>query len=68
MGPSSPTVIPEWVTTKFTGEEYPVPILTIGMPDIFGKSGKGMELFDYFHIGVNDIVEKTDKFFKRDYI
>jgi transketolase len=53
---------------EVTGEEYPVPILRIGMPDIFGKSGKGMELFDYFHIGVNDIVEKTDKFFKREYI
>ena len=53
---------------EVAGEEYPVPILRIGMPDIFGKSGKGMELFDYFHIGVNDIVEKTDKFFKREYI
>ncbi len=53
---------------EVTAEEYPVPILRIGMPDIFGKSGKGMELFDYFHIGVNDIVEKTDKFFKREYI
>ena len=52
---------------EVAGEEYPVPILRIGMPDIFGKSGKGMELFDYFHIGVNDIVEKTDKFFRRDY-
>jgi transketolase len=52
---------------EVTADEYPVPILRIGMPDIFGKSGRGMELFDYFHIGVNDIVEKTDKFFKRDY-
>ena len=26
-----------------------------GMNDIFGKSGKGMELFDYFHIGYKDL-------------
>jgi transketolase len=51
---------------EVTSEEYPVPVLRIGMPDIFGKSGKGMELFDYFHIGVNDIVEKANDFFKRD--
>ncbi|MEM0139411.1 MAG: transketolase family protein [Ferroplasma sp.] len=48
-------------------EEYPVPLLRIGMPDIFGKSGKGMELFDYFHLGVNDIVTSVDRFFKREY-
>nr|WP_276929281.1 transketolase family protein [Ferroplasma acidiphilum] len=52
---------------EVTSEEYPVPVMRIGMPDIFGKSGKGMELFDYFHIGVNDIVEKTDRFFKGDF-
>ncbi|AAT43275.1 transketolase family protein [Picrophilus oshimae] len=26
-----------------------------GMNDTFGKSGKGMELFDYFHIGYKDL-------------
>ncbi len=48
-------------------EEYPVPMMRIGMPDIFGKSGKGMELFDYFHIGINDIANSVDHFFRREY-
>ncbi len=37
------------------------------MPDIFGKSGKGMELFDYFHIGISDIEKITENFYREEF-
>ncbi len=52
--------------SEVVSENYPVPVKRIGMPDIFGKSGKGMDLFDYFHIGINDIVKITEKFYREE--
>ncbi len=49
--------------SEVVSENYPVPVKRFGMPDIFGKSGKGMLLFDYFHIGVNDMVNTAEKFY-----
>ncbi len=49
--------------SEVVSENYPVPVKIFGMPDIFGKSGKGMLLFDYFHIGVNDMVNTAEKFY-----
>lgn len=37
-------------------ETYPVPIRRIGMPDIFGTSGTGNELLDYFRLNAEHIV------------
>lgn len=48
------------------GEEYPVPVWRIGMRDTFGKSGKAWELFDYFHIGVEDIVRIAESCFREE--
>ncbi len=53
--------------SEIVAENYPVPVKRFGMPDIFGKSGKGMLLFDYFHIGVNDMVKATEEFYKEEF-
>ena len=45
-------------------EEYPVPVVRVGMKDTFGKSGKSWELFDYFHMGVKDIVSAGIRSFR----
>lgn len=39
-------------------EEYPVKLERIGIPDVFGKSGKAEELMDYFGLTAKSIVEK----------
>ncbi|WP_188681250.1 transketolase family protein [Thermogymnomonas acidicola] len=51
---------------EVVGEEYPVPVWRIGMRDTFGKSGKAWELFDYFHIGVEDIVRIAESCFREE--
>jgi transketolase len=51
---------------EVTSEEYPVPVFRVGMQDTFGKSGKSWELFDYFHIGVNDIVRISEQCFREE--
>ncbi len=51
---------------EVTSEEYPVSVQRVGMKDSFGKSGKGWELFDYFHMGVNDIVDAGLKAFREE--
>lgn len=39
-------------------EQYPTKIERLGINDTFGKSGKAEELMKYFHITVEDIVNK----------
>lgn len=39
-------------------DEYPTKLERIGMPDIFGKSGKAEELMEYFGLTAKAIVEK----------
>lgn len=53
--------------SEVTSEEYPVPVWRMGMRDTFGKSGKGWELFDYFHLGVSDIVNFTESCFREEH-
>ena len=48
---------------EVVSEEYPVSVVRIGMRDTFGKSGKSWELFDYFHMGIKDIVDAGVKCF-----
>jgi transketolase len=40
-------------------EEYPVPVFRMGIPDTFGESGKPKELFKFFNLTTDDIVEKV---------
>ena len=51
--------------SEVTAEEYPVPVWRLGMKDTFGKSGKSWELFEYFHMGVEDIVKLAETCFRR---
>lgn len=43
--------------SEFLSEEYPVPIIKVGMKDTFGKSGTWTGLMDYFGLRAKDIVE-----------
>ncbi len=51
---------------EVASEEYPVPVVRVGMKDSFGKSGKSWDLFDYFHMGVSDIVAAGVKSFREE--
>ena len=51
---------------EIVGEEYPVLVHRMGMHDTFGKSGKSWELFDYFHLGVPDIVRSAESVFREE--
>lgn len=42
-------------------EEYPVKLVRMGINDTFGKSGKAIELMQYFGITAENIVEKVSK-------
>lgn len=44
---------------------YPVPVELIGVNDTFGQSGKANELFEYYGLGVEDIIKKTKKLIKK---
>ncbi len=47
-------------------ENQPVHLKRIGMRDTFGKSGKSWELFDYFHMGIGDIVKASEECFRKE--
>ncbi len=51
---------------EVVSEEYPVPVWRLGMRDTFGKSGKSWELFDYFHMGVDDMVKFAEACFREE--
>ena len=42
-------------------EEYPVPVLKVGVMDVFGQSGKPDELLKEYGLTVSNIVEKAKK-------
>ena len=42
-------------------EEYPVPVLKVGVRDVFGESGKPMELLKKYGLTAMDIVTKAKK-------
>lgn len=52
--------------SEITSEEYPVMVRKVGMKDTFGKSGKAWDLFDYFHMGVEDIIKETESCFRQE--
>lgn len=51
---------------EVVSQEYPVYVQRIGMNDTFGKSGNGWELFDYFHMGVSNIVQASESIFREE--
>lgn len=50
--------------SEITAEEYPVHVARVGMKDTFGKSGKGWELFDYFNMGTDEIIKRSEECFR----
>ena len=48
---------------KLLREEYPVPVLKVGVKDTFGESGKPDELLKAYGLTAEDIVEKVKKLF-----
>ena len=40
-------------------EEYPVPVLKVGVKDVFGESGKPSELLEKYGLTSKDIIEKA---------
>lgn len=52
--------------SEVTAEKYPVHVRRVGMKDTFGKSGKAWDLFDYFHMGVNDIIREAEECFREE--
>ncbi|HOQ04629.1 MAG TPA: transketolase C-terminal domain-containing protein [Anaerohalosphaeraceae bacterium] len=40
-----------------SAEECPAPVKRVGLPDCYPRSGTPEALLDYYHIGINDIVE-----------
>ncbi len=51
---------------EIISEEYPVKVARLGVNDSFGKSGKSWELFEYFHMGVDDIVKTAETCFREE--
>lgn len=49
---------------EIVAENYPVPVTRIGMKDTFGKSGSSWELFEYFHMGPEDIAHTSEEAFR----
>lgn len=46
---------------EFLAEEYPVPVLKLGVNDVFGHSGPAVKLLDEFGLRAINIVEKALK-------
>lgn len=42
-------------------ENYPVPVIRVGLKDVFPQSGVPIELLDYYEIGVKDIIAAAKK-------
>ena len=47
--------------TEVLCEEYPVPVLRLGVEDTFGKSGPAVELLKIFGLDAKHIAEKAKK-------
>ncbi len=47
--------------TEVLSEEYPVPVVRLGVNDTFGKSGPALELLKIFGLDAANIVEKAKK-------
>jgi len=44
--------------SEFLSEELPVPVIRFGVPDVFGESGKGRELWEKYGLNTEGIVRR----------
>ena len=47
--------------SEVVAEEYPVPVLRVGVEDTFGKSGPALELLEIFGLNAQNIVAKAKR-------
>lgn len=47
--------------SEVTGENYPVPVIKVGIKDVFGESGKPNELLEKYNLTAKDIVKAVKK-------
>ncbi|NMA06330.1 MAG: transketolase family protein, partial [Ruminococcaceae bacterium] len=45
--------------SEFLSEEYPVPVIKIGVNDVFGESGPGAEVLKKYGLSVENIIDKA---------
>ena len=50
---------------EVVAENYLVPVLRLGINDIFGQSGKPDELMEYYGLSVDHIVQKVHELLKK---
>lgn len=50
---------------EFAADTYPIPIMRVGLQDVFPESGEAAALLDKYHIGVADIVTSAMEIIKR---
>jgi len=44
---------------EVVSEEFPVPVIRMGINDVFGQSGSPDELMEYYGLSVDEIVKKS---------
>ena len=47
--------------TELSCEKYPVPVIRVGLQDIFPESGEAEALLDKYNMGIKDIVQAAEK-------
>ena len=50
---------------ELIAEEPPVPLVRVGLRDVFPRSGESEALLDHYHLGVNDIVQAAETVLKK---
>ncbi len=50
---------------EVTAERCPVPVERLGIPDVFGRSGKGQELLDYFNLNADGMIDAARRALSR---
>ncbi|NLL92202.1 MAG: transketolase family protein [Ruminococcaceae bacterium] len=45
--------------SEFLSEEYPIPVIKIGVNDVFGESGPGAEVLKKYGLSVENIIDKV---------
>ncbi|TGJ75902.1 1-deoxy-D-xylulose-5-phosphate synthase [Caproiciproducens galactitolivorans] len=46
-------------------EEYPIPVMKLGVNDVYGHSGPAADLLDEFGLSTRHIAEAVKKFLKK---
>ncbi|NLJ71698.1 MAG: transketolase family protein [Syntrophomonadaceae bacterium] len=50
---------------EVVSEHYPVPVLRLGINDVFGQSGKPDELLEFYHLTIPSIIQKVRDLLKK---